>query len=201
MWRADVCSREDAPADGESTAEELLQDGAFGVGSGRVISLNLSQSPCTEGVAVLEYDALDVVALIGEAEHLVDEVRPIALDAQALGEAGADIETGGPCGDHDGRRGEHGALEGGDITEDGCGVQTPPGHVVGEDPLTEGIDVTVGYGPCAFPECEGEAADAAEEIEQRDAIGHGCILLINLSQALARGMCRIPMNREHGLRD
>ena len=142
----DVGSGEDAPADGESAAEELLQDGALGVRGGGVVRLDLSQTPRAEGVAVLEDDALDGRTLVGEAEDLMHEGGPATLDALTLRKARANVQTGGAGSDYDRLLGQHGGLEGGDVTEDGSGVETPPGHVVCEDSLAERIDVAVGYG-------------------------------------------------------
>ena len=70
----------------------------------------------------------------------------------------------------------------------GAVSRRPPGHVAGEHFLTEGVDVAVGDGLRALPECMRKAADAAEEIEQGDAVGHGCIVATKLS-ARSRGWC------------
>lgn len=185
----DVGSGEDAPADGEPAAKELLQDGALGVRGRCVVRLDLSQTSGAEGVAVLEDDALDGRALVGEAEDLMHEGGPATLDALTLREARADVQTGGAGSDYDGLHGQHGGLEGGDVTEDGSGVQAAPGHVVSQDPLAERIDVAVCDGSGDLSEGEREAADAAEEVEQRDAVGHGCIVATKLSHAPASVRC------------
>ena len=185
----DVGSGEDAPADGEPAAKELLQDGALGVRGGRVVRLDLSQTSGAEGVAVLEDDALDGRALVGEAEDLMHEGGPATLDALTLREARADVQTGGAGCDYDRLLGQHGGLERGDVSEDGSGVQAAPDHVVCEDPLAERINVTVCDGSGDLSEGEGEAADAAEEVEQRDALGHGCIVTTKLSHAPASVRC------------
>ena len=181
VWCPDVGGGEDAPADGESAAEELLQDGALGVRGGRVTHLDLSQTSRTESVAVLEDNALDGRALVGEAKDPMHEGGPATLDALTLREARADVQTVGAGSDYDGLLGQHGGLEGGDVTENGSGVETPRGHVVYENPLAERIDDAVGYGAGDLSEGEGEAADAAEKVEQGDAVGHGCIVWTNLS--------------------
>ena len=60
----DIGSGEDAPADSEPAAEELVEEGALGVRGSGVVGLDLTQTSGAEGVAVLEDDALDAGTLV-----------------------------------------------------------------------------------------------------------------------------------------